>query len=395
MCSLSPKAKTMNDQAFPRATCAIAGAATFGIGQCEGYNALEMTAQAGLLALADAGLGLADVDGLFTCLPEDLLGGLAVAEYLGVPARFVDNNRTGGSSFLNHLMTACFMISAGYMRTALICYGSNQRSAAGRLVSALRGSVYEAPHGARMPVGGYALAASRHMHLFGTTKKQMGAVALAAREWAQLNPEAFRREPLTMDEYLGSRMVSTPLGVADCCLVTDGAAAVVVTSLPRARDLVRKPVVILGAGAETTHKEIAAMPDLCVTGAQVSGQRAYAAAGYGPADMDMVQLYDAFTINTILFLEDLGFCPKGEGGRFVSDGAIAPGGTLPVNTNGGGLSCVHPGMYGLFTLVEAARQIRGEAGERQLAKADLALCHGNGGVLSSQTSVILGSPDAI
>lgn len=385
----------MLDQAFPRAACAIAGAATFGIGECPGYSALEMTAQAGLLALSDAGLGLADVDGLFTCQPEDFLGGLALAEYLGVSARFVDNNRTGGSSFLNHLMTASFMIAAGYMRTALICYGSNQRSGAGRLVSALRGSVHEAPHAARMPVGGYALSASRHMYQFGTTREQLGAVALAARQWAQLNPEAFRREPLTLDDYLSSRMVSTPLSVADCCLVTDGAAAVVVTSLPRARDLARKPVVILGAGAETTHKEIAAMPDLCVTGAQVSGRRAYAAAGYGPADMDMVQLYDAFTINTILFLEDLGFCPKGEGGRFVEGGAIAPGGALPVNTNGGGLSCVHPGMYGLFTLVEATRQIRGEAGERQLARPNLAMCHGNGGVLSSQTSVILGSPDTV
>ena len=389
------KPRKMSDHAFPRAACAIAGAATFGIGECPGYSALEMTARAGLLALQDAGLGLADVDGLFTCLPQDLLGGLAVAEYLGVPARFVDNNRTGGSSFLNHLMTACFMISAGYMKTALICYGSNQKSAAGRLVSALRGSVYEAPHGARMPVAGYALAASRHMHLYGTTREQLGAVALAARDWARLNPEAFRREEMVLDDYMSSRMISTPLSVADCCLVTDGAAAIVVTALDRARDLAQRPVAVLGAGAETTHKEIASMPDLCTTGARLSGQRAYAAAGYGPGDMDMVQLYDAFTINTVLFLEDLGFCPKGEGGRFVADGAIAPGGALAVNTNGGGLSCVHPGMYGLFTLVEAARQIRGQAGARQLGKADLAICHGNGGVLSSQTSVILGSPDTI
>jgi len=385
----------MTDTAFPRAACAIAGAATFGIGLCPGHTALEMTAKAGLLALEDAGLTLGEVDGLFTCLPEDMLGGLAVAEYLGVRARFVDNNRTGGSSFLNHLMTACFMVSSGYLKTALICYGSNQRSAAGKLVSALRGSVYEAPHRAIMPIGGYALAASRHMHDYGTTREDMGAVALAARAWAQLNPEAFRREPMTLDDYLSARIVSSPLGVADCCLVSDGAAAVVVTALPHARDLAQLPVAILGAGAETSHKEIAAMPDLCVTGAKLSGQRAYAAAGYGPADMDMVQLYDAFTINTILFLEDLGFCPKGEGGRFVSGGHIAPGGGLAVNTNGGGLSCVHPGMYGLFTLVEATRQIRRQAGERQLEKADLALCHGNGGVLSSQTSVILGHPDTI
>lgn len=379
------------DRSFPRAACAIAGASTFGIGVCANHSALEMTAKAALLALDDAGLKLADVDGLFTCQPDDYLGGLAVAEYLGVPARFVDNNRSGGSSFLNHLITASFMISAGYLRTALICYGSNQRSAAGKLVSALRGSVYETPHRAMMPVGGYALAAARHMHVYGTTRDDFGAVAMAARAWAMKNPEAFRRDPLTLEEYHASRMVSSPLSVLDCCLVTDGAAAVVVTALDHARDLRRPPVAVLGAGAEMTHKEIAAMPDLTTTGAAVSGQRAYAAAGYGAADMDMVQLYDAFTINTILFLEDLGFCPKGEGGRFVSDGSIAPGGGLPVNTNGGGLSCVHPGMYGLFTLVEATRQIRGEAGARQLSRANLAMCHGNGGVLSSQASVILGS----
>lgn len=385
----------MRDHAFPRAACAIAGAATYGIGLCPGHSAVEMTAAASHKALTDAGLTLADVDGLFTCQPEDLLGGLAVAEYLGVQARFVDNNRTGGSSFLNHLMTACFMISAGYIRVALICYGSNQRSASGKLVSALRGSIYESPHRARMPIAGYALAASRHMHDYGTTREQLGEVALAARRWAQLNPEAFRRDPMTMQEYLDARIVSSPLGVADCCLVSDGAAAVVVTTMEHARDLAQPPVAVLGAGAETTHKEIAAMPDLCVTGAQVSGQRAYAASGYGPSDMDMVQLYDAFTINTILFLEDLGFCPKGEGGGFVSGGHIAPGGGLPVNTNGGGLSCVHPGMYGLFTLVEATTQIRRSAGARQLDKADLALCHGNGGVLASQTSVILGSTATI
>lgn len=380
---------------FPRGRAAIAGAATFGIGACPGWTALEMTAQAGKLALADAGLRLADVDAIFTALPDDVLGGLALAEYLGIPAQVVENGRTGGSSFLNHLIHAAHLIAAGAITTALIAYGSNQRSAAGRLVSALRSSVHEAPHQPLMPVGGYALAAARHMHDFGTTKDDLFAVALAARQWAMLNPEAFRRDPLTRAEYDAARIVSSPLSALDCCLVTDGAAAIVVTAADRARDLARPPVPVLGGGAMVTHKEIAQMPDLTATGAAVSGARAYAAAGYGAAEMDMVQLYDAFTINTILFLEDLGFCPKGEGGRFVRDGAIAPGGRLAVNTNGGGLSCVHPGMYGLFTLVEAARQIRGDAGARQLAKADLALCHGNGGVLSSQTTIILGSAATI
>lgn len=380
----------MSDHTFPRGAAAIAGAATFGIGLCPGWTALEMTAEAARLALADAGLGLADVDAVFTCQPGDYLGGLAFAEYLGIPAKVVDNNRSGGNSFLNHAMTASFMIAAGYIDCALIAYGSNQKSASGKLVSALRASVHEAPHQSLMPVGSYALSAARHMHQFGTTKEDLGNVALAARAWAQMNPEAFKRDPLTMGEYLASREISSPLSVLDCCLVTDGAAAVVITSTARAKDLAKAPVTILGAGQMTTHKEIAAMPDLTVTGAALSGARAYAAANVSPAEIDMVQLYDAFTINTLLFLEDLGFAPKGEGGRFVSDGAIAPGGRLPVNTNGGGLSCVHPGMYGLFTMVEATRQIRREAGARQLDRADLAVCHGNGGALSSQTTLILG-----
>jgi acetyl-CoA acetyltransferase len=186
-------------------------------------------------------------------------------------------------------------------------------------------------------------------------------------------------------------MLSDPLTVRDCCLSNDGAAAVVLTRADRARDTAKAPVFVLGAAAAVTHREISSMPDLTVTGAAISGRQAFAQAGVTPADIDLAMLYDAFTITPILFLEDLGFCPKGEGGRFVEDGAIAPGGKLAVNTNGGGLSCVHPGMYGLFLLVEATRQLRGEAGARQLQTPNLAIAHGNGGVLSSQATVILGT----
>jgi acetyl-CoA acetyltransferase len=376
---------------FPRARAAFAGAATFGIGECPGFTALEMAAQAGYLALDDAGLTVADVDALFVCLPDDFLSGLALAEYYGIAPAITDNNRTGGSSFMCHAISAAMALDAGLCDVALITYGSNQRTASGGLISALKSSAVEAPHKPMMPVAGYALAAMRHMHDYGTTRADLGAVALAANAWAAMNPEAFRRDPLTEAAYMAARMVATPLGVKDCCLVTDGAAAVVMTRMDRARDLAQPPIALLGGAAEITHKEIAAMPDLTVTGAARSGARAYAQAGIGPSDIDLVQLYDAFTINTILFLEDLGFCPKGEGGRFVSSGAIAPGGALPVNTNGGGLSCVHPGMYGLFTMVEAIRQLRGAAGVRQVPGAELALCHGNGGVLSSQATLILGT----
>jgi len=375
---------------FPSGRTAIVGAATFGQGRAPGFEASDLAAIAAGMALEDAGLTLADVDGLFFCHPTDTMGGLSFAQYLGIRPRVTDNNRTGGSAFQTYVEHAACLLDAGLIDCALIAYGSNQATATGKLVSTVQPMRYEAPYRPLNPVSSYALATARHMHQYGTTREQLGAVALAARAWAQLNPEAFKRDPLTMDDYLASRRVSDPLTVLDCCLVTDGAAAVVMTRADRARDLKRKPVHVLGAAAETHHREIGWLDDLTVTAAQASGARAYAQAGLGPSDIDVVQLYDAFTINTILFLEDLGFCPKGEGGRFVQDGAIAPGGALAVNTNGGGLSCCHPGMYGLFTIVEAVRQLRGECGDRQVAGAERALAHGNGGVLSSQATVILG-----
>jgi acetyl-CoA acetyltransferase len=233
------------------------------------------------------------------------------------------------------------------------------------------------------------------MHQYGTTREHLAEVAVAARKWAQLNPDANMRDSLSVDDVLNARMVSDPLTVRDCCLVTDGAAAVVMTRADRAKDLPRKPVYLLGAADATWHRNISTLPDITVTAASEAAPRAYAQAGISPADIDVVELYDAFTINTILFLEDFGFCAKGEGGPFVADGAIAPGGRLPVNTNGGGLSCVHPGMYGLFTMVEAVMQLRGTAGERQVKDARIALSHGNGGVLSSQAVTIWGTADTL
>jgi acetyl-CoA acetyltransferase len=233
------------------------------------------------------------------------------------------------------------------------------------------------------------------MQEYGTTREHLAEVAVAARKWAQLNPDAFARDSLTIEDVLAARMVSDPLTVRDCCLVTDGAAAIVMTRADRARDLPQPPVYLLGAASATWFKNISEATDLTVTAASEAGARAYEQAGVKPSDIDIVELYDAFTINTILFLEDLGFCPKGEGGRFVADGGIAPGGRLPVNTNGGGLSCVHPGMYGLFTMVEAVTQLRGQAGTRQVADAKLALAHGNGGTLSSQSVTIFGTTETL
>jgi acetyl-CoA acetyltransferase len=206
-----------------------------------------------------------------------------------------------------------------------------------------------------------------------------------------LNEEAFARDALTIEDVVTAPMVSSPLGRLDCCLVTDGAGAIIMTRADRARALRQPPIYLLGAAGEHWHKQISSMPDLCSTAATASSRRALDMAGMSVHDIDVVQLYDAFTINTIMLLEDIGFTAKGEGGPFVANGAIAPGGQLPVNTNGGGLSCTHPGMYGIFTLIEGVRQLRGQAGDRQVFGAEVCLCQGSGGVFSSQVTNILGT----
>lgn len=380
---------------FPRGKTAIVSAATFGQGASPGFSSLELAHAAASAALSQVNLRPQDVDGLAVVLMEDALSGLSFAEALGIQPRFLSNNRTGGSSFQSHAAMAALALDAGLCDVVLIAYGSNQRSAAGKLVSSSRPSPWETPYKPLRPISSYALAAARHMHQYGTTKAQLGEVAVAARQWAQLNPEAFSRDPLTLEDYMGARMVADPFGVRDCCLVTDGAAAVVMTRADRAKDLCAKPAYLLAAAEATTHREIASMQDLTVSALAQAAPRAYAQAGLTTKDVDLVQLYDAFTINTILFLEDMGFCPKGEGGRFVEGGRIAPGGQLAVNTNGGGLSCVHPGMYGLFTMVEATRQIMGVCGKRQQKKADVVIAQGNGGELSHEAMLILGSPATV
>jgi acetyl-CoA acetyltransferase len=374
-----------------RGRAAIVGAATYGIGESPGQRPLDLAAQAARRALDDAGLALLDVDALFVCTPDDALSGLSAAEYLGIHPKFTENNRTGGSAFHSHLIVASLMLDAGLCDTALIMYGSNQRTSTGGLVSMRLPSPYEKPYKPLTPLSSYALAAARHMHQYGTTRADLAEVAVSARRWAQLNPEAFAREPLTVEDCLKARLVSDPLSVRDCCLVTDGAAAVVLTRADRAGHLKSQPIYILGAAASTWYSGVDQSQDLTVTAAAESSRRAYEMAGVGAADIDVVQLYDAFSINTLLFLEDLGFCAKGEGGAFVQGGRIAPGGALPVNTNGGGLSCCHPGMYGLFTMVESCVQLRGQGGARQVAGAKLALAHANGGTLSSQATLILGT----
>jgi acetyl-CoA acetyltransferase len=375
-----------------RAGAALVGVAESDLGRvAPGLSPIDLMAQGVARALADCGLALRDVDGVFCATAQSRLSVLALCEYLRIDPPFLGSTIVGGSSFEYHVAHAMSAIAAGLCTVAVIAYGSTQRSIGRSQASAREFNPYESPFKPFLPASAYALAASRHMHQYGTTREQMAAVAVAAREWALLNPAAWEKQPLTIADVLSARMVSHPFTVRDCCLVTDGGGAVVVTSAERARSLRKPPAYVLGCGQSVTHASISSMPDLTVTGAVQSGQAAYKMARLGPSDVAVAELYDAFTINTILFLEDLGFCKKGEGGAFVADGRIGPKGSLAVNTNGGGLSYCHPGMYGLLLLIEAVRQLRGECGERQVRPCDVALAHGNGGVLSSQATVILGS----
>lgn len=377
-----------------RGTVAILGTGMAGLGDCGGLTEQEIIAQAAHKAVAASGLSMAQIDGIITSSLTSPWWVMRMAEYLGIQPTFSDSTMFGGSSFIADLKVAAMAIEAGLCEHVLICYGANPRSVPSssqinQMRAALDPQPFEHPYKPFNPVSSYALAASRHMHEYGTTRQQLAEVAVAARKWAQRNPEAFMREPLTIDDVLSSKPISDPLTLRDCCLVTDGAGAFVVSRAEQARDLHARPIYVLGTGHAHWHRQISCMPDLTVTPALQSGRLAFEEAGLTPGDIDVVELYDAFTINPILFLEDLGFCAKGEGGAFVSGGRIAPEGDFPMNTNGGGLSFGHPGMYSIFLVIEAVAQLRGECGDRQVNQAEVALVHGNGGVLSSQATAIL------
>jgi acetyl-CoA acetyltransferase len=376
---------------------AIAGVATSDYPKLPGLSEHAVHGQAADRALADAGLTYADVDGLATTgfFPMYAVG---VAEYFGLHPIYVDETNTGGSSFEVLVEHAAYAVEAGAANVVLVTYGSVQLSQMGRRLGTGGGggglmpgpAVYDALWGNTL-VGNYALAARRHMHEFGTTPEQLAAVAVTMRHHATTNPQAQEREPITVDDVVSSRLVADPLHKLDCCVISDGGAACIVTTEERAADLPRPPVYVLGAAHATTHHmNLSAMPDLTVTPAAQSGPVAFARAGVTPADIDVAQLYDSFTITVVLTVEDLGFCAKGEGGAFVDDGGLEIGGRLPTNTDGGGLSACHPGMRGMFLIVEAVRQLRGEGGPTQVPNARLAVAHGTGGMLSTGATLVLG-----
>ena len=353
-------------------------------------SALEIQAISARAALEDAGLARQDVDGYFTVAGPGGGGALlATLDYLDLNPRYVDGTTVGGASFVAHVHHAAAAIAQGRCRVALITYGSIARSqgvavgtrgrAAGEYLDQ-----FEAIHGPTT-VALYALVAQRHMHVHGTTGQQLAAIAVACRRHAGLNPDALHRDPISVADVLASPLIASPLHLLDCCVITDGGGAVVLVHPELARDLPKPPVAILGAAEAVAHTA-AGRRDYLVSAAADSGPRALAEAGIRHDDVDMAMIYDSFTITVLVTLEDLGFCPQGEGGRFVEGGRLELGGALPINTDGGGLSSNHPGMRGIFLVIEAVRQLRGEAGPRQVEGCRVALVHGTGGALGTRHS---------
>ncbi|MFO7194260.1 MULTISPECIES: hypothetical protein [Thermocrispum] len=375
----------------------IAGVAETPLGKVTDQSEPSMIALAAMAALDEAGLTRADVDGLFVnYLGEE--GSVLLGEYLGIEPSYADSSDLGGGSwegFVGHAMAA---IAAGHCTVALLAYASRQRSLRKRSRTHVIApwppesltAQFDQPAGLPVPIGHYALVTARHMHEHGTTEEQLASVAVTAREWARLNPKAWRRDPLTVADVMVSERICGPIKKLDCCLITDGGGVVIVTTRDRVRNAKRPPVTILGWGESHATWHAHQRRDLTSTPAVESGKRAYEMAGVGPEDIDLFQPYDAFTITPILQMEDLGFCAKGEGGEMFARGHFKPGGKLPAMTSGGGLSYAHPGAFGIFLVIEAVRQLRGEAGDRQVTPVPRrALVNGLGGLSSYSSTVVL------
>lgn len=357
-------------------------------------TAMGLMAQSARRAVTDAGLSKNDIGGFGghgTLLPP-----IEVSEYLGLRPTWVDATNVGGSSWEVMARHATAAIAAGEVDVVLLTYGSTARSDVKRRVRASAAAMstggamqYEAPYDASL-IAKYAMAARRHMIEHGTTVEQLAEVAVSAHEWAAKNDNAFERGRITVDDVAAAPMLADPFTVKHVCLRTDGGGAVVLANETVARQCAREPVWILGSADATSHVSMSEWADFTTSAAAISGPAAFAQAGVQPSDIDVCQLYDSFTATVLLTVEDLGFCGKGEGGKFIESGALRPGGVLPTNTDGGGLASCHPGMRGMFLMVEAVRQLRGECGERQVDSAELACVHAMGGFFSHSATMILG-----
>jgi acetyl-CoA acetyltransferase len=375
---------------------AIVGVGESDIGRVPHMSGLGLNAQAAKRALDDAGLEIADIDGLLTAYsftePYFMLGSV-LCEYLGLKPRYNASMVVGGASPAVMLKHAAEAIAAGQAETILICAGENRatgqsRDAAVANLLAVGHPYFEQPYGGSIP-GYYAMIAQRHMHVYGTTREQLASVAVQTREHALLHPNAHMKTAITLDQVLSAKPIADPLGMLDCCLISDAGGAIIVTSAERASDRKEKPIYLQGVGEYHTHEHLMCAPSLTEFGAAESGRIAYEMAGVGPGDIDVAQLYDCFSIVPIIEFEELGFCKPGEGGSFFAEGRTRIGGSLPVNTHGGMLSHAHAGAAGgLFGIVEAVRQLRGGLGTRQVEGAEVALVHNEGGILSSHCTMI-------
>lgn len=370
----------------------IAGAAeTDSVGRLPDHSTLQLHLESAVNAVADAGISMRDIDGIATVNSP---GPMQVAHALGISPRWMDGTGVGGTSFLLHVRHAAAAIQAGYASTVLITHGESGRSRVGadpfpRGASSIPGQ-FEAPYGTTGPTSTFTIPLLRYMKEYGLTHEQLAYVSVAQRKWAALNPRAMFRDPITVDDVLNSRLVAWPFHLLECCLVTDGGGALVVTSAERAGEFPKPPVYVLGTGEAMDAPMISQMEDFTeAKHFRLAGQQAFAEAGITTADVDHLMIYDAFSHVPIYGLEALGFVGKGEAGAFISDGNTEPGGSLPLNTNGGGLSYTHTGMYGMFLLQECVRQVRGEAAA-QVPDVNISLAVGNGGMFASSGILVLG-----
>jgi acetyl-CoA acetyltransferase len=375
---------------------AIVGAALSDCGRVDTLTPFDLHFQATTRALADAGLTKDDVDG-FCSVGMGTLAPIEVAEFMGLRPTYVDSTGVGGATWEFMLEHAVAAIQAGIAKTIVIVYGSTTRAdlkkrlrTANLAFSARGPSQFEAPWGHTL-IAKYAMTARRHMYEYGTTIEQLANIAVDTRYNASLNPLAYYRDPITVDDVLNERMVADPFTKLHCCIRSDGGGAIVVTGEDRAKDLPKKPIYVLGTGEAGNVTTMSEWEDFTVSPAAVSGRLAFDRAGLTPSDVDVCEFYDAFTSMVLLTFEALGFCGKGEAGPYLEGGTMRVGGTMPTNTDGGGLSSCHPGMRGMFLLVEASKQLRGEATGRQVENAKIACVNGTGGWFSSASTILLGT----
>lgn len=372
---------------------AIVGAAeSTRIGTVPEMSQIMLHADAALNAMADAGLKPGDIDGVACVGP---MMPQQIAHYLGITPKWVDGTGVGGCSFMLHVRHAAAAIHAGYAKTILITHGESGKSRINGTPrppepQSLQGQ-FEMPFGPMGPPTLFPIPVLRYMKTYGVTHEQMAQVAVVQREWAAKNPRAAFRDPITVEDVLNSKMIAYPFRLLQCCLVTDGGGALILTSADRAKDFPQKPVYILGSGESVETTMVSQMEDFTSSRAfRVAGPEAFRMSGIKHADVDHLMIYDAFAHLPMYGLEDLGFVKRGEAKDFIWEGHTRPGGKLPLNTNGGGLSYTHTGMYGMFALQESVRQVRGIA-PAQVPGVKISVCHGVGGMFSASGTVVMGN----